>query len=237
MAKRLSLDLPRFLTRLSEVREQVCAAAAASPDGAASPELVVVTKYLQAHDTQQLRDAGVGPLGENRAQELEEKVDPGADREGWHFIGHLQRNKIGKILPRVSLVHSVDSRRLAGAIDRWIEEYGRGPLRYLVQINISGEQSKGGLSPSDALRELPQWVEQFRELELAGLMTMAPAIPAEQCRSVFRNLRQLRDELRQELPESAADSCVELSMGMSNDYLVAAEEGATLLRIGQVLYR
>ena len=232
MAERLTLDLALFEERLAAVRERVGSLAG----DRAAPRIVVVTKYLSAEDCGRLRGAGVGPLGENRAQDLEGKVAPGEDREGWHFIGHLQRNKLPVVIPRIGCLHSVDSARLAERLDRWVEEHASRPLRCLVQVNISGEGTKGGLSPSQARECIPGWIDRHRSLRIEGLMTMAPDLEAELCRPVFRGLRELRDEIRGELPGADSDRFRELSMGMSGDYEVAVEEGATLLRLGRMLY-
>ena len=232
MATRLDLDLDLFRRQLAAIEARAAECAGDRP----APRIVIVSKYLSSDDCRTLRGEGFGPLGENRAQDLEQKVDPGEDRDGWHFIGHLQRNKIGLVLPRVSCLHSLDSERLARSVDRWVDEHGSAPLRCLVQVNIAGETQKGGLAPFEAKEKLPAWIEEFGSLSIAGLMTMAPLGSAEEARPVFAALRDLRDGIRAELPDDSAEAFSELSMGMSGDYEVAAEEGATLLRIGRILY-
>ncbi len=230
MPEPLRLDLVRFEERLGCLRDEVAALSPGRP-----PAIIVVTKYLSAEDTRRLRAAGIAPLAENRAAELAEKTGSD-DREAWHFVGHLQRNKIATVLPRVGLLHALDSRRLAAALEAWLEKGEKGWCTCLVQVNNSGEASKGGLAPADAEREIPLWVAEFPRVRIRGLMTMAPPIAAERCRPCFAGLRELRDRIRPRLPPEAAAGFVELSMGMSNDYRVAVAEGATLLRIGTRLY-
>ena len=235
---RLPLDLDLFRTNLAEIEARALDAVRRREDGGdpQPPKIVIVSKYLEPVDCEVLRGEGIGPLGENRAQDLENKVGPSEDRDGWHFIGHLQRNKIQSVIPRIDTLHSLDSERLAGRIDEWIEQRGNAPLRCLVQVNESGESSKGGLAPFEAQSQIPEWVERFSNLEIVGLMTMAREGEPEEARPVFRALRELKNEIAASLPESRSARFSELSMGMSADFEVAVEEGATLLRIGRILY-
>jgi pyridoxal phosphate enzyme (YggS family) len=147
----------------------------------------------------------------------------------WHLIGHLQRNK-AKAVDRFDLVHSVDSSRLAEAVSRVGEERGNA-VRSLMQVNVSGEDSKGGLSPAEAGVEGERWLD-LRGLRVEGVMTMAPLDADERTlRATFSGARQVRERLvALGLPAS------ELSMGMSNDYEIAVEEGATMVRLGTVLF-
>ncbi|MCI0650993.1 MAG: YggS family pyridoxal phosphate-dependent enzyme [Planctomycetes bacterium] len=238
MVETRRLDLADFRRRFSEISREVAAIAARTrAGGGAPPRIVVVTKYLAAADSLRLAAAGYGPLGENRANALEERAPADAARNvEWHFIGHLQRNKIARVLPRVGLFHALDSRRLAAAIEEWCRTNGT-TARCLAQVNVSSERSKGGLPHAGAAAEILQWTRDFPAIDLRGLMTIAPLVDAENCRSYFRQLRELRDSLRADLSKERAAQFQELSMGMSNDYPVAVEEGATLLRLGSVLYR
>ena len=204
-------------------------------DESLSPLILPVTKYLSGQDTRRLLEADQGPLGENRAQELEDKTDPGQDPGGWHFIGKLQRNKISLVAPRIELLHSLDSLKLAQTLNHWVEDNLGRSLSVLVQINIAGEHQKSGLDPLTALNLIPEWISQFDSLRFEGLMTMAPQLPAEECRPIFRALRQLRDEISDRHEEDSANSFKTLSMGMSNDWRVAVAEGATILRLGRTL--
>lgn len=170
--------------------------------------------------------AGLTRLGENRVQEAEPKIAAVPEAE-WHFIGRLQSNKARRVIRAFPVIHSVDSTALLERIDRIAEEEGRAPL-VLLEVNVSGEASKAGFAPA-ALAG----VHRPRVARLVGLMTIAPlGASHEEARSVFRRLRELRDELAarmgQELPE--------LSMGMSADAEAAAAEGATLVRIGTALF-
>ena len=173
-------------------------------------------------------DAGLGDVGENRVQEALPKMDAVHSPVRWHLIGHLQRNKV-KVLPRFDLLHSLDSARLADAVDG----IGRseGPVKALVQVSVVGEETKGGFERADWARE----AERMRGLEgvrVRGVMTMAPLDADEATlRTVFAGAREARDVFR-----AAGHDAVELSMGMSNDYETAVEEGATLVRLGTILF-
>ena len=238
MRKTLQLDLDFFLQKRQEIENEAAnlAQAAGSDSEGLNPSVLPVTKYITADETRLLLDEGQAPLGENRAQELETKTDPGQDPGGWHFIGKLQRNKISIVAPRVDLIHSLDSQRLAESLDRWVEDHLNRRLGVLIQINIAGESQKSGLDPVEALEVIPDWIDRYPQLRFEGLMTMAPQIPAEECRPVFQSLRKLRDDLRHSMESSHAGDFRHLSMGMSADWQVAVSEGATLLRIGQSLY-
>lgn len=201
-----------------------------------SAKIVAVTKYLEPSDCARLRAAGYGPLGENRSDDLIRKSGDEPVRENWHFIGHLQRNKIPKVLPRISLLHSLDNEPLAAAMNRWLESQDSAPLDCLVQVNVAGEVSKGGLTVDAAEQCVPDWSTRYPLLRLCGLMTMAPHVAPAECRQVFGALRELRDNLSAALPAEMRARFTELSMGMSNDYRIAAEEGATLIRLGRILY-
>ncbi len=226
------LDLSAFRDRLAEIESRIAEVA----ENRSCPQIVVVSKYLSVADCSTLRGEDFGPLGENRAQELERKVGIAEDREGWHFIGHLQRNKIATVVPRVSCLHSLDTDRLARQINRFLEERESTPLNVLVQVNVSGESSKRGLAPFEATERIRAWTDQLQKLRIIGLMTMPPIGDIDASRLVFRALRELKDRIREDLPSQAAESFNELSMGMSDDYEVAVEEGATLLRLGRILY-
>ncbi|MGE4620213.1 MAG: YggS family pyridoxal phosphate-dependent enzyme [Planctomycetota bacterium] len=229
----LALDLRLFEANLQKIQAR---ATELSPDKNAPPQVLPVTKYLTRQDSRSLLEAGHAPLGENRSDQLEDKTNPGQDPDSWHFIGRLQRNKIRSVMPRISLFHALDSEKLAASIDSWIEEHLGRPVAVLVQVNIAAEKQKGGIDLISAEKTILSWMEQFKSLRFEGLMTMAPAWPAEECRPIFQSLHQLRSTIRQQLPAASADQFKHLSMGMSGDWEVAAEEGATLLRIGRALY-
>ncbi len=176
-------------------------------------------------------DAGQEIFGESRVQEARAKIPllPAALR--WHFIGHLQKNKIRHALPLFELFHSVDSLALAQEVERIASEEGVRP-RVLLEVNVAGEGSKLGFSP-DQIRAQMEELLQLGRLEIEGLMTIPPFAPeAEEARPYFVMLRELRDALEREF----AVKLPQLSMGMSNDYAVAIEEGATIVRVGTAIF-
>jgi PLP dependent protein len=192
--------------------------------------LLVATKYLAVDQMPLLAEAGIHLVGENRAQELERKAERYGDAFEFHFIGHLQRNKARQVVPLARLIHSVESLELVGEIQARAES----PVDVLLEVNISGEASKYGILPADAATFLERSAP-FRAVRFIGLMTMAPLTPdPEQVRPVFRRMKELRDELAPVFASRYA--LTELSMGMSNDYEVAVEEGATIVRLGSTLF-
>jgi pyridoxal phosphate enzyme (YggS family) len=218
-------DLP---SRLAAVREQIERAQARGGHG--QPVTVVaVTKTYGPDAPLAAWDAGLRDVGENKVQEALAKM-PLVERPlRWHLIGHLQRNKVKQLDP-FHLVHSMDSARLADALATFGEERGR-PVEVLMQVNVSGEGTKGGYSPTD----VPVEAERLRRLSgivCRGVMTMAPFdADVGTLRKVFAGARKSREQLRE-----AGHPATELSMGMSGDYEVAVEEGATLVRLGTVLF-
>lgn len=199
-------------------------------------ELVAVTKYVGTDVIAALSRAGVRDVGENRPQSLWEKVPVVAGLDAptprWHMIGHLQRNKVRRTLPLIHTFHAGDGLRLLRRISSEVERVDREPLRTFVQVNVSGEETKAGFAP-EALADALSEASELPGLELVGLMTMAPAGESpEHTRPVFRSLRKLRDEMR---GRGYLDGS-SLSMGMSQDFEVAIEEGATHVRVGSALY-
>ena len=193
--------------------------------------IVAVTKGFGLDAVTAALDAGLTELGENRVQEALGKIaTPAGRRATWHLIGHLQRNKAKHVAGRFALVHSLDSVALAEELDRRTGAAG-GRQRVLLQVNVAGEAQKSGCAPADA-PAVARRVAGLPHLALEGLMTIAPFSDAEDVqRRTFRGLRELRDALQEEglwLPT--------LSMGMSADYGPAVEEGATVIRLGTVLF-
>jgi pyridoxal phosphate enzyme (YggS family) len=221
--------------RLAAVRLQIAAAAARSNRAPEEVTLVVVSK---THPPDMVRDAiaaGVTDLGENRIQEADEKIAAvGRTVARWHLIGHLQSNKARRAVTLFDLIHSLDSAELAQRLDRMCEKEGRAELPVLIQLNLAGEETKSGI----AVRELPKIVEAVtagKHLRLRGLMTVPPFFAeSEMARPLFRRLRELRDELKAQGVFAAGPG--ELSMGMTHDFPVAIEEGATLVRIGTAIF-
>jgi pyridoxal phosphate enzyme (YggS family) len=217
--------------RLERVRAQISAAASTAGRNPADVSLVAVSKTQDASSVREALDAGQDIFGESRAQELVAKAPLLPSSTRWHFIGHLQRNKIRKVLPLVDLIHSVDSEELALDIDRIAADLGLFP-RVLLEVNVSGERTKFGFTP-EALRERMERLLALRRVQVEGLMTIAPLgeRPGD-ARPFFIKLRTLRDEI-------AAESAVPLptlSMGMSGDFVAAVEEGATLVRVGTAIF-
>jgi pyridoxal phosphate enzyme (YggS family) len=219
--------------RLVEVEGRIEAACRRAGRARTDVTVVAVTKTVAAAVADTLAELGVLDLGESRPQELWNKESVLRHAVRWHLIGHLQRNKIARTLPLVHMIHSVDSLRLLQAL----EEEARLQTRevpVLLEVNASREPQKHGFAPEE-LAGLAEHVANLQFIRVRGLMTMA-ALEAEpeQCRPTFAELRRLRDTLKQRFP--APHSLEHLSMGMSNDFEVAIEEGATLVRIGTVLF-
>jgi len=217
---------------LQQVLARIAAAAQRSGREASAVELVAVSKYQPAPKIRAIMEEGLTLFGESRVQEAAAKIPLLPAKLHWHFIGHLQSNKIRKALLLFELFHSVDTLDLALAMDRVAEEMGRFP-RVLLEVNVSGEASKHGFSPTSLKASLDQLLRLPR-LQVEGFMTMAPLVKdPETTRPYFAQLRELRDEAARDfgIPLSS------LSMGMSNDFEVAIEEGATLVRIGSALFK
>ncbi|MBX3452537.1 MAG: YggS family pyridoxal phosphate-dependent enzyme [Planctomycetaceae bacterium] len=219
--------------RLRQVRERITAACARAGRDPQSVRLIGVTKYTELGWVRVLHELGVEDLGESRPQQLVQRADELPDSIRWHLIGHLQRNKVELVLPRVEWIHSVDSVRLLERIREVAEKNSLRP-RVLLEVNVSGEAAKDGFSPAGLRDAWPRIVEST-PVEIHGLMTMAPldADPSA-TRAVFASLRKLRDELA--AMSGGANPLPELSMGMSGDFEIALEEGATMIRLGSTLF-
>jgi len=216
---------------LERLGGEIAAAAARSGRLPNEIELVAVTKTHPAEKVQAAVEAGQTLFGESRVQEARAKIPLLPSRLRWHFIGHLQKNKIRHALPLFELFHSLDSLALAENMQRLADEDGMQP-RVLLEVNLAGEASKHGFAPEALRRDLEALLSLGR-LTLEGLMTIPPLAPAaEASRRFFVGLRELRDDLEMEfnlrLPQ--------LSMGMSGDYAIAIEEGATIVRIGTAIF-
>ncbi len=217
---------------LQQVKEKIALAAARAGRSAREIKLVAVTKTVPAERIKEAFAAGVRAFGENRVQEMLAKQPLLPAEIEWHFIGHLQTNKVKYMINRVSLIHSLDSWRLAQTIDRLAGKEG-AKVEVLVQVNVSGEKTKHGLHPSEVIDFL-QAVSALPGLRVRGLMTIAPEVDdPEEVRPVFRKLRFLFERARDLLPGAGIDY---LSMGMTGDYLVAVEEGANIVRLGTAIF-
>lgn len=196
--------------------------------------LVAVTKYVDHQVTRALVDAGCRVLGESRPQSLWQKAQSLHDLDiEWHMIGHLQRNKIRRTLPLVSWIHSVDSQRLLDGLQQEAAREG-AVIKVLLEVNISGDPEKTGLSPAEAAELAPR-LDQWNALHICGLMAMSGRVSDEQeALREFAAVRQLRDRMQQSCPGTV--ELAHLSMGMSRDYALAIEAGATIVRIGSALF-
>ena len=210
------LDVGAVRERVAEARERIAAAAQRAGRKPEAVELLAAVKYVPLDELGTLAAAGVRLLGENRAQELVAKAEAYPGAFTWDFIGHLQSRKVKDVAPHVRYIHSVAS-------DSALARLARHPVEVLVEVNVAGEASKSGIAPAD----LPAFLARA-SVPVVGLMTMPPAVAnPEQNRSHFAALREL----------AAAHGLRHLSMGTSQDYEVAVEEGATIVRLGSTLYR
>jgi PLP dependent protein len=217
--------------RLTVVRENVQDALERSGRSGEKVRVLVATKYYAPEHLAELAGAGVDLVGENRAEDLVEKQEMFGNRFEWHFIGHVQRRKAKVVVPRVTLVHSVDSVRLIEEISRRAHE---GGADVLVQVNVADEESKYGVPEDEVEALLESAAGTGGSVRVRGFMTLAPLVEdPEAVRYVFAKLCTIRDRLRKSW--SPHFDLSELSMGMSGDYEVAVEEGATVVRIGRML--
>jgi hypothetical protein len=218
--------------RLNAILQRIADAAARSGREPTSVRLVGATKGVDAERVRAAVAAGLRDVGENRVQEAVAKIRAVGPGPRWHLIGHLQRNKARLAAEHFEVIHSIDSPAVAAALDRALERAGaRRRLAVLIEVNVAGEPTKYGVSP-DAAEALVAVVAKCRHVVPVGLMTVAPRQP-EVVRSVFRTLRQVRDDLRSGV---GGEVFTELSMGMSDDFEVAVEEGATLVWFGRAIF-
>jgi len=216
------------------VKSRIAAAASKAGSPLESIRLVAASKTISVEKITEALEAGVELFGENRVQEALEKIERlGQSGPKWHFIGHLQKNKVKQILGWFDLIHSVDSAPLAQVINE--KSQARNLITpVLIQVNVSGEASKSGLAPNE-LENTLRVLSKMPAVKVEGLMTIPPYAPdPEKSRRVFARLRELRDQMAELGMEGI---CLkELSMGMSNDFTVAIEEGATLVRVGSAIF-
>ncbi len=223
----------RISTGLESVRTRIADAARRSGRDPADILLVVVTKTVGVREILCAADLGVEIVGENRVREAAAKRDRVGDRVKWHMVGHLQRGKARDAVSIFDCIHSVDSLALAEEIDKRCAAVGK-TMPVLFEVNVSGEETKFGMSPD----ETPGVIRQTSSLEhirIEGLMTMAPLVPdPEEARPCFRELVRLAESIeRERIPNAALKH---LSMGMTNDFEVAVEEGSTMVRVGTAIF-
>lgn len=218
--------------RLRGIQQRIAGAATRAGRDPASVLLIGATKDVDPARIREARAAGLHDFGENRIQEALPKIEELGDGPRWHFIGHLQRNKARLAVGPFSMIHTVDSLRIAQTVDRAAMKAHR-QVAILIEVNVAGEPSKFG-APPPAVPDLVMAMRACSHLVPVGLMTVAPAVSdPDAARQVFRSLRALRDRLRS---GSVGEGFKELSMGMSSDFEVAIEEGATMVRIGRAIF-
>lgn len=227
--------MEREIALLKEVWRRIAAAAERAGRRADDVRLLAVSKGQPVEKIRAFRRAGATLFGENYVQEFLEKYEALRDDDiRWHFIGRLQTNKVKYIVDKVECIHSVDSLKLAEEIERQAEKHHIAQLPILLQINIGEEDTKGGVSVDEAIA-LYRAVRTLSRITVRGLMTLPPFLEPEEVRPYFRRLRELRDRI---IHEEKANPALfsELSMGMSHDFEVAVEEGATIVRLGTILF-
>jgi pyridoxal phosphate enzyme (YggS family) len=221
--------------RIAAVKARINAAATRCGRSSQEVALIAISKTHPPHLIQKLIELGATDLGENRVQEAEEKIPQiGQTNARWHLVGHLQANKARRAVALFDVIHSLDSIDLARRLDRLCIEVGKQSLPLLIQVDLGGEETKSGINEQE-LPRLAETVQQLERLALIGLMTLPPFFDdPEQARPYFRRLRELRDELAGK--GAFGESKGELSMGMTHDFEVAIEEGATMVRIGTAIF-
>jgi len=238
----------RIRANLASVRERIASAAVRSGRDAEHVTVVAISKTFGPEYLQAAYELDLRHFGENRVAEAMRKRPAvwewltGREEPTWHMVGHLQRRKVSDALQLFDLIHSVDSVRLAERIDRLCHREGRDPMPVLLEVNTSGEEQKYGFRLGHWPEDQTQWADFLSGVEnilklpgvkVRGLMTMAPEVESEATRPCFRRLRDIRDALAEAFPEA---DWHELSMGMTNDFEVAVEEGTTMLRLGRAIF-
>ncbi|MGM9928939.1 MAG: YggS family pyridoxal phosphate-dependent enzyme [Bacillus sp. (in: firmicutes)] len=219
----------KVIENLAAIEEKIQQACEKSNREKQQIKLIAVTKYVSNERTQEAVDAGVHHIGENRIEGLMEKQQFLDKQPKWHFIGSLQTRKVKDVIEHVDYIHSLDRLSLA----KEIQKRASKSINCFVQVNASGEASKHGLAPHEVCSFI-QEIQDYDRIKVVGLMTMAPFTEDETIlRKCFRTLKELQQEVQDLQLENAP--CTELSMGMSNDYEIAIEEGATFIRIGTAL--
>ncbi|MFE4521345.1 YggS family pyridoxal phosphate-dependent enzyme [Cytobacillus firmus] len=220
------MRVEKNLKQIETAIQEACTKANRKPE---EITLIAVTKYVSAERAQEALEAGIHHLGENRDEGLLAKWEVLKDRPTWHFIGTLQTRKVKNIIDKVDYIHSLDRLSLAKEIDKRADR----KINCFVQVNVSGEASKQGINPEEAADFISS-LGDYKNLNIIGLMTMAPhTADKDLLRACFRKLKDLQKQVK-ELGFDFAP-CTELSMGMSNDFTLAIEEGATMIRIGTAL--
>jgi pyridoxal phosphate enzyme (YggS family) len=220
----------RNINTLKKQVEKACINAGRDPG---EITIIAATKYTGPEGVRLINRLGIDHFGENRSDELLRKKALVTSDAVWHFIGHLQSRKARDVVPEVEYIHSIDSIKILEKVGREAARCSK-TQKVLIEVNISGEETKYGLIPDNVIDFITKAVE-VNNIELKGLMTMAPyTSDTELIRGVFRKLRKLRDQI---CSLGIIDSFCELSMGMTNDYTIAIEEGATMIRVGSIIFK
>lgn len=216
---------------LQRLKEKIITQCEASNRNSNEIKLVAVSKYFGIDAISEANNLGITDFGENKAQELRDKYQLISDKVTWHFVGTLQKNKVKYVIKAASLIHSVDSVALADEINKHAEKLGK-IQDVLLEVKTSSEETKAGLEQEEQILNLAAHCNSLPGIKLKGLMTMAPFTEDERLiRKSFSELRKLKDKLNQQ-----GFKLTELSMGMTNDYEIAIDEGATMLRIGSAIF-
>ena len=220
--------IEKNLSILKERIEKSCKTAGRNPD---EIKLIAVSKYFGLDSILEVKKLGIKDFGENRAQELTLKFEKLGDSVAWHFIGTLQKNKVKYAVKAAEFIHSVESIELAEEINNRAEKLDK-VQKILIEVKTSGEESKSGVENEAEIIELVKRCNELKNVQLIGLMTMAPLTDDEKIiRKSFRDLRNLKDRIN-----TKGFKLIELSMGMTSDFEIAIEEGATMLRIGSAIF-
>ena len=218
-------------SRLNDVKARISAAAKECGRVPEDIKLIAVTKTYPIEAMNEAIRLGVTDIGENKPQEIRDKFD-NVSPVNWHLIGHLQTNKVKYIIDRCTLVHSVDSIKLMAEIDRQAQDHNRD-IDILIQVNISGEESKSGIAP-DELPLLLEYAKNLTNTHVKGLMTIAPKCDIDEVSRHFSNMKELFDQTAKQSYRNV--TMTELSMGMSGDFETAIKHGATMVRIGSLIF-
>ena len=224
------------LTRLENVKERMEQAANRAGRDVEDVKLIPVSKYHSIDKIKELMEIGIYTFGESRAQELRDKQEILSEEINWHFIGHLQRNKVKYIIrmPNCEYIHSLDSMRLAKKIQHRCE-LEETEIKVLVQVNVANDDDKFGILARNALEYIEKVAKKFDRIKIKGLMTILPHFDdPEDCRPYFRKLKELSQQIGE--ANIPGVEMKELSMGMTNDFEVAIEEGATMIRVGSGIF-
>jgi PLP dependent protein len=235
MLNKLETEKKIIAQNLTDLQRRIKSACSRSRHKQDSVELVISTKYVEAYIIKMLYELGITCVGENRLQDTERKLNTLSNLDlHWHMFGHLQRNKVKKAIRIFDLIHSVENVRLAEEINKESLKLNK-KTRILVEVNVSGEESKYGLTPGDVIPFMYE-LSKMEGISVEGLMTMAPIVDdPEECRPIFRGLYEQSERINEKNIYGIKMKI--LSMGMTQDFEVAIEEGANLVRIGSAVFK